>query len=253
MFKLAVFVICLLLSSSAPAAGEVLIVADEFPAMEVLAKALKSDEGIASRIVKQTELPPRLEAFSAVLVYIHLNLEAAAEKAFIAYANGGGKLIVLHHSISSGKRANKDWFPFLGVSLPQGDVSQGGYKWIEGVSLELVNRAPSHFITTNKVTYEEQTLYPLGGPAGDLKSVPAFTLQETEVYLNHGLTGPRTLLLALKYRDQKSGQTCTQDTAGWYKPAGKGWVFYFMPGHSVREFQHPAFVRILINAVVFQP
>lgn len=98
---------------------EVLIVADEIPAMQVLAKSLKVQEGITTKIVFQTNLPRSLEGFRAVIVYIHKDLDSGPEKAFIQYAKNGGKLIVLHHSISSAKRKNNEWFTFLGVDLPK--------------------------------------------------------------------------------------------------------------------------------------
>jgi type 1 glutamine amidotransferase len=44
-----------------------------------------------------------------------------------------------------------------------------------------------------------------------------------------------------------------QERAGWCKPAGKGWLFYFMPGHSVLEFENPAYTRIIANAIVWRP
>ena len=75
------------------AAGDVLIVADEFPAMETLSARLKSGAGVATTIVKQTEMPDGLPRYQAVIVYIHRSLDEAAEKALIAYANGGGRLI----------------------------------------------------------------------------------------------------------------------------------------------------------------
>src|SRR5437899_6219094 len=81
--------------------SEVLIVADEFPAMEVVASRLKSEEGVSSRVIKQTELPSNLNDFSAVVVYIHGVLSEAAENGFMDYAQNGGKLVLLHHSISS--------------------------------------------------------------------------------------------------------------------------------------------------------
>jgi len=59
----------------------------------------------------------------------------------IGYAQEGGRLIALHHSISSGKRTNEQWFSFLGVDLPKGDVAGGGYIWIEGVTIEVANLA----------------------------------------------------------------------------------------------------------------
>jgi hypothetical protein len=74
---------CLLLAALAsPAFSGALIVADEFPAMQVVAAKLKSAAGIESRIVWQTNLPPSLEPFQAVIVYIHHDLSPAAEEAF---------------------------------------------------------------------------------------------------------------------------------------------------------------------------
>src|SRR6476659_3058491 len=111
MFKaLGVFLI-LLLSWSAVTA-EVLIVADEFPAMEVVRQRLQGEEKVASRLVEQSALPAHLSDFQAVVVYIHKGLAASAERAFINYAEAGGRLVLLHHSISSGKRQNQDWFKF---------------------------------------------------------------------------------------------------------------------------------------------
>src|SRR5262249_3708978 len=114
--KSIVFSVLLLVATTALA--DVLIVADEFPAMEVLASKLKSDENISSKVVSQKDLPEKLSAFEAVAVYIHKDLSETAENAFISYALGGGKVVLLHHSISSGKRKNAHWFSFLGVSLP---------------------------------------------------------------------------------------------------------------------------------------
>jgi hypothetical protein len=239
------------------ASAEVLIVADEFPAMDVLAARLKADERIESKIVAQTNMPASLSDFAAVVVYIHRNLNEPVENALIQYARAGGKLIVLHHSISSGKRKNKQWFAFLGVSLPEGDVSQGGYKWIEPVTLDFVNLAPDHFIMTNRVQYPAQYSYTRSEGGGRNATWPGFTLRDSEVYLNHMLVesdgGPRKILMGFKYTDAKSGKIYMQDRAGWFRPAGKGWIVYFLPGHSALDFQDPAYARILLNAVIYQP
>jgi len=248
-----ILALVLVLAFPLVSAAQVLIVADEFPAMQVLADKLKAGEGLESRIVKQDELPPDLTPFSAVIVYIHTNLGEPAEKACIAYANSGGKLILLHHSISSGKRANQFWFPFLGVSLPTTPFEAGGYKYFDPITMEIVNLAPAHTITSRRITWDART--PYRSAAGDTaeKPYPAFTLTKTEVYLNHVLTGPRTVLLGLKFTDPATGKTYMQDTAGWYRPAGKGWVFYFMPGHSSAEFEHPIYSQIVVNAVAWKP
>jgi hypothetical protein len=127
--------------------ADVLIVADEFPAMEAIATFIKSNANINCKIVSQSQFPNDCKTYDAIMVYIHRNLDEKVEKALIDYTLNGGKLIVLHHSISSGKRKNRYWFDFLGVSLPEGDVEKGGYKWIEGVQFEVVNLDSNHFIT----------------------------------------------------------------------------------------------------------
>lgn len=227
-----------------PAAEPVLIVADEAPVMQVLAARLKP--ATESRIVTQQQMPAELAAYPAVIVYIHGDITEPAEKAFIAYAEGGGKLILLHHSISSGKRPNKYWLPFLGVRLPEGDVGSGGYTYVEGVTMEVVNLAPGNYVSSHAVNYPSRVEY-----RGSER--PSLTLSGSEAYLNHVLTGPRTVLLGLKYTDPKTGKVWTEDTAGWYKKAGAGWVFYFMPGHSAADFENPAYSQIVLNAVTFNP
>jgi trehalose utilization protein len=231
---------------------EVLIVADEFPAMEVVAAKLKSDSGIASRIIKQSEMPTDLTKFESVIVYIHGALSEPAENAFIDYATSGGRLVLLHHSISSGKRKNAHWFSFLGVSLPEGSVTNGGYKWIEGVSFSLVNLNPHHFIMTNHVNWPEQIAWSTNS-VGVRTNLPGFTLHETEVYLNHAHTEPRTLLMGLKFDDPTTHRTYMQSTAGWVKNAGKGWVVYLMPGHTKHDFETAQYGQIVANAITWRP
>jgi type 1 glutamine amidotransferase len=67
--------------------------------------------------------------------------------------------------------------------------------------------------------------------------------------VNHVLSGPRTILLGLRYEHKESGKLYTQDIAGWQKPLGKGQVFYFMPGHKPADFDNPTYAQILTNAV----
>ncbi len=224
---------------------KVLIVADEIPAMKLLAGRWESEASARCTIVRQEELPADLSGFDAVAVYIHGGIAPATEQAALAYAREGGRLILLHHSISSGKRKNAAWLPAFGVTLPAGDFSAGGYAYREDISLDIVNLAPGHPITTDGVAYPAQSSY-RGGPA-----VPSFRLHETEVYLNHVYSGQRTSLLGFIYRDEKSGKTYMQDSAGWFMGLGKGLVFYFMPGHSARDFEDPSYVRILVNALLY--
>jgi len=112
---------------------EVLIVADEFPAMEWLAGTLKAQEGLASRVVARPT--SRRSCPGSCRDRVPPRQPGRADRAGAHRLHArGGKLVVLHHSISSGKRKNAQWFKFLGVALPEGDVSQGGYKWIEPVT-----------------------------------------------------------------------------------------------------------------------
>jgi type 1 glutamine amidotransferase len=96
------------------------------------------------------------------------------------------------------------------------------------------------------VTYGRQVQY-------QGKPLPGFALDETEVYLNHVFTSPKQKLLGVKVTDPKSGKVYMQDTAGWYQAAEKGWVFYFMAGHSTHDFDSPAYSQIVVNAFTWKP
>lgn len=71
-------------------AADVLMVADELPAMQYLANQLQAQERLTSTVVTQDKLPADLSPFAAVIVYLHRNLEAATERALIHYATNGG-------------------------------------------------------------------------------------------------------------------------------------------------------------------
>jgi hypothetical protein len=235
-------------------AAEVLIVADEFPAMRFLAEKLKSEENLSALVVAQENLPAELKPFRAVVVYIHGELKVPTEESLIRYTRAGGKLIVLHHSISSGKRNNRDWFSFLGIALPPGNVADGGYHWIEPATLDLVNLAPDHFITTHQVDYPTRVAFRLPDEADPPADRPAFTLTESEVYLNHTFTRPRTVLLGFRFIDHgDGGKVYQQGTAGWVLAAGAGQIVYLTAGHSRSDFEHPAYLRIVLNAISFTP
>lgn len=61
----------------------------------------------------------------------------------------------------------------------------------------------------------------------------------------------KTVLFGLKAT--ADGRTYRQDRGGWMLPAGKGHVFYFQPGHHARDFEHPGYIQILVNAIRWQP
>jgi Trehalose utilisation len=228
----------------AMAATDILMVADEIPAMEVLSKQLQTRIGVTSTITTQDKMPGDLAGYRAVMVYIHKSIGAPAEEAFIQYAKGGGKLFLLHHSISSGKRENKNWFPFLDISLPNKPYAEGGYKYFDPADFDVVNLAPGNYITTHDVQFPDKVMF-------DGKEMAAFPVKDTEVYLNHVFSGPRTTLLGIKYTDKTTGKVYEQPTAGWYRPADKGMVFYFMVGHKATDYDNAVYAQILANAVTF--
>ena len=226
------------------AATDVLMVADEIPAMEVLAKQLKTRIGATSEITTQDKMPADLSVYPVVMIYIHKSIGEPAEKAFIAYTKNGGKLFLLHHSISSGKRQNKEWFPFLDISLPSQPYAEGGYKYFDPADFDVVNLARGNYITSHDVKFPDKVMF-------DGKETPGFAVKDTEVYLNHVFSGPRTMLLGIKYTDKTTGKVYEQPTAAWYRPGGRGMVFYFMVGHKPSDYDNPVYAQILANAVTF--
>lgn len=235
------------------AAEKVLIVADEFPAMQILASKLKEGAKVESEIVKQTEMPADLRSRPAVIVYIHGKIGEPAEVAFINYAKGGGKLILLHHSISSGKRPNRFWFDFLGIKLPTGDIEAGGYKYYEDIPLDVVDLAPGHYVTTKNMVYDRKIAYKPSDGDKPEATYRGFGLEDTEVYLNHVFTTPKHVLLGLKYKNAQTGKVYMQDRASWYQKTEKGWVFYFMAGHNAKDFENVSYAQLVVNAFVWKP
>jgi hypothetical protein len=237
-------------------AGErILIVHDELPQMKILAGLLEERCSYEVDVKTQAEMPDDISLYKAVVVFIHGKLFEEPEKAFIAYTKAGGKLIVLHHSISSGKRKNKFWFDFLGISLPLGDWQEGGYKWIEPVLQKVGNINPKHYITSSNVEYEGNIAFRSKGVKS--AAYPYFTLKEnSEVYLNHTFTDGRekTLLLGFIYNGDKiGGKKIMQSTSGWLKKVDKGWLIYLQPGHSLEDMRCKPFQQIVINAIRWTP
>ncbi len=244
-------VVLLALAAPLAAAQRVLIVADEIPAMEALAAHLQAKVGADSKIVTQAEMPASVAPYGTIIVYVHRELFEGPEKAILGHTREGGKLIVIHHSISSGKRKNKEWLPSFRVTLPTEKLEVGGYGYYAPATFEVVNLAPKHPVTTRGVKYEKKVKFAVGG-SGPEKECNAFTVPESEIFLNHRLEGPRTHLLGLKWTDPRSGKNYMQDTAGWHMPLGKGSAFYFMVGHRKEDFGIEPYVQILSNALAYK-
>jgi hypothetical protein len=251
----------LALPSFAAAAPRVLILMDERPQMEALASYLKAKGGVESTIVDQASAPADWSAFDAVIGYVHSALQEPIELKIIDYTKRGGRFVCLHHMISSGKSKNRYYFDFLGVRMTGIEQARepsqpgGHYAWRDPVALTVVNVSPSHYITRTGITWPERTAFAVSGSSAAPVDLPSVTLDRAEAYMNvaHADGGEKTILLGLKYLDDRNGALYMQDHEGWLKPSGRGWIVYLQPGHFTAEFEHPVVAQLILNAVTWKP
>jgi len=236
---------------------KVLIIQDELPQIEVLAGFLREQGGLEVTVVDQEALPEDFSPFHAVIGFIHEDLKVPTEKAIIDYPRGGGRHILLHHTISSHKARNEFYFDFLGIQLDNPRKSSkpvepgGGYGWRHVPTLTLVNLNPEHYIVSHKVKWGENIPYtPSDFPSAE-GMYPTIALEKSEVYLNHKFTDGRekTVLMGLKYFDDRNQQLFMQDRAGWIKRAGKGDIIYILPGHEPSAYENPNISQMILNAI----
>lgn len=256
LFMMIVLLICSPNSAIAGSAAraEVLIIQDERPQMDVLAKFLTEKGKLPVTIVDQQSRPTQLSAYKAVIVFIHRELYEQTERAIIDYTKAGGRLICLHHSISSKKAENKFYFGFLGMQLNKGPMEDGGYAW-KASSWTLVNLNTKHYITNHNIEWKEQVAYTSSDQPAVEKSYPGISLKDdSEVFVNHRFTDGRqkTVLCGLIYTDKATGKTYMQDRGAWIKSQGKGTIIYLMPGHCVSDYQNENIARMILNAVNWQ-
>jgi hypothetical protein len=260
MLRLGAWLVVLMcvLPTFAAAAPRVLIVMDERPQMEVLAKYLQDKGGIESTIVDQASAPADWSGFDAVVGYVHGALQEPIELKIIDYTKNGGRFVCLHHMISSGKSKNRYYFDFLGVKMTGIEQSRepsqpgGHYAWRDPVALTVVNLNPSHYITSHLITWPEKTSYTSSGAASERPSVK---FDPAEAYMNVLFAEGRkkTVLLGMKYLDDRNGVLYMQEAEGWLEPSGKGWIVYLQPGHFASEFEHPIVAQMILNAITWKP
>ena len=131
----------------------------------------------------------------------------------------------------------------------------GHYAWKDPIDLTLVNLNPNHYVTNHKVNWDETVTYASSDRPSVEREYPAFTLEHAEAYVNHKFTDGRekTVLAGFKWLDDRNGELYMQDRAVWYKPKGKGMIFYFKPGHSSKDFENPRFSQMVLNSVLWTP
>lgn len=245
---------------AAPDNRSLLIIQDRLPGMDSLAGYLKAHGGLETKIVGQDAAPSDLSAFKAVLLYVDLYYTDAVENSVEAYVKGGGRLVVIHHSIS-GKKQPK-WLDFVGMRLTGGgtplaaEPSQPGghYAFRFGISQTIVNVQPKHYITSNGIKWPETVDFKPEGAAASAR-LPAQTIKATESYMNFVplRPGSRRPILGFKYKDDRNGAEFMQNTAGWTERIGKGQLVYLQPGHFGEEFQDSILDQMILNSITWRP
>jgi Trehalose utilisation len=250
----AVSIAALTCGGSAPAGGgRVLIIQDERPQMDVLAQFFAEKDKLSVTIADQQSMPKDFSPYKAVILFVHKVIREPTERAVIDYTKAGGRLVCLHHSISSQKAKNKFYFKFLGIQLDKGTMAAGGYAW-KATSWTLVNLNSEHYITNHNIDWNDQVMYTSSDQPSVARLYPCARLtKDSEVYINHKFTDGRdkTVLCGLIYTDQTTGKTYMQDRAGWIKRQGKGIIVYLMPGHCVSDYQNPRIAQMILNAVTW--
>lgn len=201
-----------------------------------------------------------LNQFDVIFVYIHSVMVPNVEKALIDYANGGGRLIVLHHALASAKMANPQWLKFLGIKLyPR---SHPDHPWLVSgdVTHTMVRLVPDHFITTNKMKYDRKVEYRSPNDQNVQGTFDAFDLPGTEIFHNQRLEDKpgRVCLFGYKQAEEVArglpeNIPAMEDTSLWYMPTGSGWTFYLQPGHSMEDFANPNFRQLIRNCLDWKP
>lgn len=255
------FLVCLFITLHAglrtdqQRARQLLIVADDPAPMEALTKGLQAKGAYTIQYNEQENLAENLSSFHAVFMFIHGSMTPRTEKILIQYARQGGRLIILHHGIASARVKNPAWLKLNGIYMAPRDYPTRPWKVLGNTTHTMVNLQPNHFITSHQVKYDRTIEYESSDSPSRPGRFPALDFKNTEVFLNQQFTDGRekTVLFGFHCVDPTTGKEYRQDRGGWYKAVGKGWIFYYQPGHRASDFEHPAYLQILHNTLIWQP
>ncbi|HUG80071.1 MAG TPA: hypothetical protein VML01_00295, partial [Bryobacterales bacterium] len=187
--------------------------------MKELAAALER-AGYTAHVDEQEPFAERLKqsAPRAVFMYVHGDTSPGVESALIDYTTSGGRLIILHHGIASAKVRSTRWLPFLGIAILPRDHQTHPWRVLRG-DVEVVNLQPHHYVTTHNVDYPGRVSYRPSDEPSTEQEIDAFTLPDTEMFLNQHFTDGRRKTVLLGARVVVDGKTYAQDRAGWMMPA----------------------------------
>jgi len=241
------------LSMSGSARSAVLhVVGDEPVPMQALKRVLESDGHRVTLFEQKDFAVAGAQKPAAILMYVHGVLEEAVGKRLIVFTREGGRLVILHHGIASAKNKSPYWMEFVGMEILPKNAPEYPWAVLYGVEFEMVNLAPGHPVTTQRVSYPGTTTYSQSETQRSKEEkLSSFVVPNTEAYLNQRFRPghQRTLLFGMKCKDPIGGAVYMQDTGGWVMRAGKGWVFYLQPGHFGRDFEVPQLRQVLLNCL----
>jgi hypothetical protein len=237
----------------AAAAGPVYLVHDTPAPMERLSGLLQK-RGYDARAETQATFRAHMERLKTrtIFMYVHDSFDEVIESFLVRWTEAGGRLIVLHHGMASARMKNKLWPEFLGVRILARDHPVHPWKVFRG-TFQVVNLQPGHWVTTHNVQWPSRTKYtPSDGPSAE-QDLPSFDLPDTELFHNQLFSDGRRKTVLLGMKGEVEGRTLMQDRAGWMMPAGRGWIFYFQPGHNASDFEHPSYLQMIVNAMEWKP
>jgi hypothetical protein len=220
-----------------------------FDAVQIAQKDL--DEMISA--IEADENP--LNAYDAVIMYIHSVLKPDVEQAIISYTQSGGRMLVVHHGLASAKCRNPDYMEFLGMKIDTSPDSNRRWLVTAEIPHVMVNLAPGHFITTEGIDYGEEKIEYVSPDREELRGeFASFSLPNTEIFHNQMFTDGRekTVLFGYRWENPDTGNVMMEDTSGWTKPVGEGLLIYLQAGHADHDFENPNYGQVIRNALVWE-
>ncbi len=228
------------------------IVADEWPQMQPLTTFL-TQAGYDVHPFEEENMPSDRSTYDAAFMFLHKVIDPRVEQALIGYTENGGRLVILHHGLASAKLQNPDWLRLTGMHIEPKDAPEDAWRVIPDITHTLVNLNPNHYIASNRVAYPTTCEYRSSDRPGLLRTYPAVPFHHTEFFMNQQFRDGRekTVLFGSHCVDPDTGEVVMQDRGGWLKPAKKGWVFYFQPGHLPSDFENETYRQILLNCLTW--
>jgi type 1 glutamine amidotransferase len=162
------------------------------------------------------------------------------------YIEAGKGVIVLHNALTDYQRWPFWYRDVVGGSFLQNRTEELTMKTEKGPAEEMLPdkpaTSPDKMIAPGVWDFKEYTVYPVGSHP-IIRNIQRFTVRD-EKYKN--VWQAKNITPVLQTDDSDSDKV-----VGWIGPHPKAKVFAFMLGHSAEAHAHPAYRKIVHNAVVW--